>query len=366
MVTEVDVNGRIAALLRDLALVQKSTQSGWGYKRAADAVFDLDRPVTGLAGPSGSIARIPNVGPKSEQVIREVLESGGSPTVEKAVAASEKAAEVRRRRGLRENFLSRSQVGLVLGDRTIEAVGLADHKCDFQMHSVWSDGSQTLDEIVDGCLDRGYNCCAVTDHSRGLKVAGGMTTEEMAGQQKEIDRVNRRNAGSFRMFKGLEANILADGSIDMLPGELQGVELLLAAPHSGLRLDTNQTTRMLTALETPGLHILGHPRGRMYGSRAGVSADWDAVFVEASRRRVAIEIDGDPARQDIDHVLARRALAAGCIFALDSDAHSVAELRYVENAIAHARLAGIPRERVINCWSLEKLGDWLAARSAKE
>ena len=108
--------------------------------------------------------------------------------------------------------------------------------------------------------------------------------------------------------------------------------------------------------------ILGHPRGRMYGARAGVAADWDEVFGVATRANVAIEIDGDPARQDVDHVLARRALQAGCLISLNSDAHSENQLRYAETALAHARLAGVPADRVINCWELDRLLDWLADR----
>jgi putative hydrolase len=111
------------------------------------------------------------------------------------------------------------------------------------------------------------------------------------------------------------------------------------------------------------VHILGHPRGRKYGVRPGVIADWDRIFEAAARATVAVEIDGDPRRQDIDHGLARRALAAGCIFALDSDAHAPAEWEFAETAIAHARLAQIPRERVINCWPLDFLMDWAASHS---
>jgi histidinol phosphatase-like PHP family hydrolase len=119
---------------------------------------------------------------------------------------------------------------------------------------------------------------------------------------------------------------------------------------------------MLRAVETPGVHIIGHPRGRQYGTRPGVNADWDAVFAAAARANVAIEIDGDPARQDIDYDLAPQATAAGCLFALDSDAHATEELRYAETSVAHARLAGVPTERVINCWPLDKLLDWLQQR----
>jgi len=111
---------------------------------------------------------------------------------------------------------------------------------------------------------------------------------------------------------------------------------------------------------TAGVHILGHPRGRMYGSRPGIAADWPAVFAAAARTNVAIEIDGDPARQDVDYDLARAAVNAGCLFALDSDAHGEADFAYAETAIAHARLAGVPPDRVINCWPLDRLFKWAA------
>jgi len=203
----------------------------------------------------------------------------------------------------------------------------------------------------------------VTDHSYGLPIAGGVSMDELAQQHREIDGLNRKYRGKFRLIKGIEANIRADGSVDMQPDELAQLELVVAAPHSALRVATDQTTRMVTAVQTKGVHILGHPRGRMYGSRPGVTADWDQVFAAAKEANVAIEIDGDPSRQDIDYDLAKRAVDAGCLFALDSDAHSTGELRYAETAIAHARLAGVPTERVVNCWDTERLLEWLRSRS---
>ena len=134
--------------------------------------------------------------------------------------------------------------------------------------------------------------------------------------------------------------------------------------HSRLRVAGDQTERLVTVVRTPGVHILGHPRGRMYGSRPGITADWASVFSEASARGLAVEIDGDPSRQDLDHTLARQAVETGCLFALDSDAHGVHEWAYAETAVAHGRLAGVPAERVINCWSLDRLMDWLRARSS--
>ena len=106
--------------------------------------------------------------------------------------------------------------------------------------------------------------------------------------------------------------------------------------------------------------MLGHPRGRVYGARGGVVADWPRIFSTAAARRIAIEIDGNWHRQDIDWTLARVALDAGCIFALDSDAHTTSQLSSAETALAHARLAGIPAERIVNCWTLDRLRAWLA------
>lgn len=138
--------------------------------------------------------------------------------------------------------------------------------------------------------------------------------------------------------------------------------MVLAAPHSKLRTPDDQTSRLVRAVVTPGVHVLAHPRGRMSDSRPGINADWDEVFAAAAEHDVAIEIDGDPARQDLDYVLADRARAAGCLFSLDSDAHDQQALVYAETAIAHARMAGIPAARVINCWPLPRLLEWLSGR----
>jgi len=241
-------------------------------------------------------------------------------------------------------------------------VSVDDYRGDLQMHSTFSDGKQTLADIAATGMARGYEYAAVTDHSYGLPVAHGVSMARLAEQHREIDRLNANHAGRFRIIKGIEANILADGTVDMTAEERRGLELVVAAPHSALRSSDDQTRRMLRAVRTPGVHILGHPRGRKIGVRPGVTADWDRIFAAAAHATVAVEIDGDPRRQDIDHQLARRALEIGCIFALDSDAHATAEWDFALNAVAHARLAGIPSERVINCWPLDFLLEWAASR----
>jgi histidinol phosphatase-like PHP family hydrolase len=353
-----DTNTLIAGLLRDLASVQTSTQSRWGYRRAAAAVSDLDEPIEHYLQPDGTLRKIPNIGPSSTRVILEVLRTGASQTVDTAVESSPRRKDVRASRALRGDFLSRSQVKAALEDRKLKGPSVADYRGDLQMHSTWSDGRQTLADIVEGCLARGYRYAAVTDHSYGLPIARGVSMARLAQQHREIDRINREYRGRFRLIKGIEANIRADGSIDMEPHELATLELVVAAPHSALRSGEPQTARMIAAVSAPGVHILGHPRGRKFGARPGVAADWDAVFAAAARTGVAIEIDGDPSRQDVDHTLAVRALKAGCLFALDSDAHSREELQYAETAIAHARLAGVPRTRIINCWPVDRLLSW--------
>jgi putative hydrolase len=362
MADALDTNRRIASLLRDLASVQTSTQSKWGYKRAASTILNLEEPIEAYLQPDGTLRKIPNIGPSSTRVILEVLRTGRSAIVDAAVADSPRAADVERSRELRSNFLSRAQVLAALKNRALHGPELHEYRGDFQMHSTWSDGSEPLESLVEGCLTRGYSCCAITDHSYGLPIAGGVSMADLLRQHREIDELNARYAGRFRMLKGIEANIRADGTVDMTPEELDTLELVVASPHSALRTQADQTARMLAAVRHPGVHILGHPRGRMFSSRPGVTANWRAVFDAAAESGVAIEIDGDPSRQDLDYELAAEAVKTGCLFALDSDAHSSRELEYAETAVAHARLAGVPRDRVINTWPIDQLMEWAESR----
>jgi histidinol phosphatase-like PHP family hydrolase len=356
-----DINSVVAALLHDMAFVQPDQGRALGYKRAAVAVLTLERALTELVDSDGTLPKIAGLGPASSRIALEALTTGGSTVVEKAVQTSPKAADVERRRQLRGGFLSRAAVIEALRPGNDKLIQPSDYKADFQMHSVWSDGRQTVADLAAGCVRRGYTHCAVTDHSAGLKIAGGVTIERFVQQHEEIDAINAECGDRFTVLKGVEANIGVDGSLDVETADLARFDLVLAAPHSKLRIADDQTPRLLAAISIPGVHILAHPRGRMYGSRAGVRANWDRVFAEAARRDVAIEIDGDPHRQDLDFSLAARALDAGCLLALDSDAHHTEEFGYVDIAIAHARLAGASADRVINCWDLKRLQRWAAS-----
>ncbi|MEP7306802.1 MAG: PHP domain-containing protein [Acidobacteriota bacterium] len=355
-------NDVIAGLLRDLASVQTSKQSKWGYARAAAAVAGLAAPIESFLQPDGTLRKIAQIGPSSTRVILEVLRTGTSATVEQALANQQKAGGADKNPPTPDTFLTGTQVLAALKNRRLRGLSLGDYRGDLQMHSTYSDGTQTLEVIIETGISRGYEYAAVTDHSYGLPIAHGVSMTRLAEQHRQIDRLNETYAGRFRLIKGIEANILADGAVDMTAAELRTLELVVAAPHSALRSSADQTGRILRAVRTPGVHILGHPRGRKHGVRPGVTANWDRIFEAAARATVAVEIDGDPRRQDIDYELARRALDAGCIFALDSDAHSPEEWAFAETAIAHARLAHIPLERVINCWPLDFLLEWAASR----
>ena len=354
-----DVNAVVGGYLRDLAFAQTTQPKTFGYKRAAAAIFALEIPITELIARHGGLPKIPGIGPASARVIHEVLDTGESATVERAIDGSGQRAEIDRRRALRRHFLSRAEVRRILLDPGFGGPRRDEYRGDLQMHSEWSDGAPTLSEIVDACRERGYAYAAVTDHSHGLKIAGGMSMEDATEQRRDIERLNAVTGDAFRLLHGIEANIDAEGQLDLSADEAATFEVVLAAPHSRLRKTEDQTSRLIRAVETPRVRILAHPRGRISGSRAGVVADWDAVFAAAIHRNVAIEIDGDPARQDLNYTLAARALDAGCLFALDSDAHTTDQLSYADTALAHARLAGIPSERIVNCWPLERLVSWL-------
>jgi putative hydrolase len=355
-----DVNIEVYGWLTDLALAQSTREREWAYKRAAATVLGLPEPLGAYReDEGGALRKLPNIGPATTRVLLELLEEGASSIVERAVLASPKRSKIESSRRLRHGFLSHAGARRGLHRRNA-GVRAEDYGGDLQMHSLWSDGDEPLDVIVEACLARGYRFSCITDHSYGLAIARGLGMEDLRRQHEEVDRLNVRHRGRFRLFKGIETNIRPDGSVDMSRDELRRLELVVAAPHSLLRSPADQTDRMVTAVSQPGVHILGHPRGRRYGVRAGVLADWDAVFARAAESGVAVELDGSIDRQDLDYELAARALGAGCLFALDSDAHSLPELDFTIYALAHARIAGIPADRVINCWTEERLLDWAA------
>ena len=167
-----DVNLILGGLLLDLAYLAGETQRAWGYKRAAKAVLRVEQSIAPLVE-ANTFRAIPGIGPTTDRIARELIHDGTSAFVERAVADAGKEEEVAALRRLREHFLSHAAVHEILGRRGSPSV--AKYRGDFQMHSVWSDGAETLESIIEACLARRHRCAAITDHSYGLAIAGGMT-----------------------------------------------------------------------------------------------------------------------------------------------------------------------------------------------
>lgn len=361
--SERDLNLVAAGLLQDLAILQTDERRRIAYSRAARAIASgTDRSVEDLVA-EGILRDLPYVGPASERVIVDVVRTGTSASVEDAIAASTRRGDVEKRRRFRRSYLSRHTMrAALIAPLPKTVVSTRAYRGDLQMHSTWSDGVESIAGLAAAAIELGWSRIGVTDHSYGLPIAHGMSMEDASQQHAEIDALNARLAGRMRVYKGVEANILGDGALDLTIVERAAFDYVIASPHSDLRKDFDQTARMLGAVAQPGVAILGHPQGRMYNTRPGITADWGKVFRDAARRGVAIELDGNWHRQDIDYELAAIALDAGCLFALDSDAHSIGEFAFTDYAIAHARLARVPADRVVNCWDEVRFDAWLQER----
>ncbi len=266
----------------------------------------------------------------------------------------------------RLGFLTLADVRAVLdGDPAWEATPHAD----LQVHPPDSDGSLPLRERAATARALGRSFIAITDHSRSLTIANGMSEERLADQIAGIDRLNEELAAdgdTFRVLRSMEMDVFVDGSADMEPVSLAPLDLVLGAFHSKLRVREDQTERYLKTLRNPSVHVLAHPKARMYGRRVGLEADWPRVFAEAARYGKAVELDATPARQDLGVELARVAEAEGVgWFSIGSDAHAAHELEFLPFGMATAVLAGIPRERILNYRPVEEVIAWAAALRAR-
>jgi histidinol phosphatase-like PHP family hydrolase len=233
---------------------------------------------------------------------------------------------------------------------------------DLQMHTQWSDGSGSVADMASAASDRAYKYIAVTDHSKGLKIAGGIDEAQLREQAAEIDQVNRSvssGGGNLTVLRSIEMNLNPRGEGDMDPRSLLRLDLVLGSFHSALRVKEDQTTRYLAAIRNPYIQILGHPRGRIYNYRLGLQADWPRVFGQAARAGKAVEIDCYPDRQDLNLSLLKIARKEGTRISLGTDAHHPWQLEFVELGLAAALLAKIPPERIINFMPLQKLLKWV-------
>ena len=292
----------------------------------------VERPDLEALHGSNELTTLEGVGAGIAKVLAEVLETG------------------------RSRYLERLREQMKQPARNDEStLDFSKYRGDVHSHSNWSDGRATMLEMARGAEAMGYTYLGVTDHSPRIKVVNGLDANRLLAQSREMAEVQAQVPG-VALLQGIEVDILEDGSLDLPDMVLELLDVVIASPHVKLRQEpAAMTERMLRAVSHPHVDVIGHPTGRRPGSRDGANYDFEAVFKEAARHHVALEIDCDPARMDLSPEMSRLALELGCTFSLDADAHAPAEFAYVPMGMWMARRAGIPEDRILNFKELEDL-----------
>jgi DNA polymerase (family 10) len=227
-------------------------------------------------------------------------------------------------------------------------IELGDIRGDLHCHTTWSDGRASVEEMGAAARQRGYEYLAICDHTVSVSVVPGLTADDVRRQGEEIERANEHLA-PFRILRGIECDILPDGTLDLDDDVLAELDWVQISLHAGQRRSADDLTRIVTdAMRNPHASGLSHPKGRMLNRRPENALDLDAVFEVALETGVAVEINGLPDRLDLSSLHAAQALAAGVDLVLNSDSHSTAALASIEYSVATARRAGAPRERIVN------------------
>lgn len=317
-------------------------------RRASRRALSWPEEAAAIVASGGSLTDLPAVGPWVRDFVLELLEN---------------PQDIDDPPPLRAGFSTFAHARNVVAEH---ADLRRDLKGDLQMHSVYSDGHATIRDMATKAMELGHRYIAITDHSKGLRIAGGMDEDTLANQGAEVEALNDELAADgFRVLHAIEMNISPDGSGDMEPDALSSLDLVLGSFHSKLRLKEDQTDRYLAALRNPHVHVLGHPRGRMYNFRLGLTADWPRVFAEAAALDKALEIDCHPNRQDLNRELVEIARDAGARLSVGTDAHSPEEMEFIEMGVATIVEAGFPPERVLNLMPVDDLLEWSASHVGK-
>ncbi len=306
------------------------------FSRAATNLNRLQPDLAALRA-AGRLESIDGVGSGIAKVLTELVDTGRSAYLDR----------------LREEAGESQPADL----QAIPAPGFL--RGDLHCHSDWSDGRATILEMAAAARARGYSYVAITDHSPRITVVNGLGPERLAAQALEIARASEQ-LGGFAILRGIEVDILEDGRLDLPDDTLAELEVVIASPHMKLRQEpAAMTERMLRAVESPHVDVIGHPTGRRL-TREGATYDFEKVFRHAARHHTALEMDCDPARMDLSPELARLAVACGCRLTLDSDAHAPEEFDYVDQGLWMAQQAGVGPELLLNCLELPDLLSHLA------
>jgi putative hydrolase len=292
----------------------------------------ISRPDLEALDKEKALTTIEGVGPGIAKVLAGLIETGESSYLERL----------------------RNEMGQPSRDDESK-IDLSQYQGDVHSHTNWSDGHATMLEMAKGAQAIGYRYLGITDHSPRITVVHGLGAERLLEQSREMAEVQSQVNG-VTLLQGIEVDILEDGALDLPDAVLELLDVVIASPHVKLRQESGaMTERMLRAVSHPHVDVIGHPTGRRPGSRPGADYDFEAVFKEAARHKVALEIDTDPARMDLSPEMARLALECGCNFTLDADAHGPEQLAYVPMGAWMARRGGIPQERILNFLDVDEL-----------
>ncbi len=258
--------------------------------------------------------------------------------------------------GYLADLRSRGEGPLVPGGEDVRAA----LRGDLHTHTDESDGGSPLETMARTARRLGHEYLAVTDHSPSLTVANGLGPERLAAQ---IDHVAALEIDGLRVLTGIEVDINRDGSLDQEPTLLERLDVVVASVHSHLRADSiAMTRRMLKGIRDPHTDVLGHCTGRLVegsrGTRPSSTFDAQRVFAACAEHQVAVEINARPERRDPPDSLIRRAMDAGCLFSIDSDAHAPGQMDFLDHGCARAAELDVPLERIVNTWPVDRLLEW--------
>jgi DNA polymerase (family 10) len=252
----------------------------------------------------------------------------------------------------------RGEIDLALRHALPKLIVQADYRGDLHTHTTASDGNATIEQMAQAAMARGYKYLAITDHSKSQVIANGLTAERLLKHVAEIRKVGSKLKG-ITLLAGCEVDILTDGRLDFEAAVLAELDFVVASPHISLKQDTQKATdRIVRAVETRYVNVIGHPSGRLINKRAGLPLDFARVYKAAAATGTALEINGGYPRLDLDDVHSRAALAAGAMLAIDTDAHSIQGLDELELGLSVARRAGAEAKNVINCMEVKALRAW--------
>lgn len=257
----------------------------------------------------------------------------------------------------------RGEIQAAVNGKLPGLIQIEDLKADLHTHSTWSDGSAGIEEMALAALQRGRKILAITDHSQGLGIAGGLDAGELRRKHAEIKNIQNRLGDEIQLLHGAEVEIHADGSLDYPDEVLAELDLVIASIHTSLHQPREAiTARLIRAIQNPFVKIIGHPSGRLILKREGADLDWPLIMEAALKSGTALEINANPDRLDLSDVHARRAFEMGVLLSINSDAHAPEQMDNLIYGVAVARRAWIQPQNIINTWPFEDLKKWLSGR----